>query len=270
MNGMHSYIASLLLLVALSSMPAAAQERLRLATTTSTENSGLLAVLNQPFEQRHGVRVDVIAVGSGKAMKLGENGDVDVILAHAPDLEEAYMAAGFGVERLPVMHNDFVLLGPPADPAGVSIASSSAAAMAAIAGSGAAFVSRGDASGTHQKELALWKAAGIEPSGPWYLSTGQGMGAVLQIAGDKLAYTLADRGTWLACSDRLDLRIVFENAPEMNNPYHVIAVNPAKHPHVKGELARRYADYIRSAEGQEIIRRFTSGGRPLFHPDVFP
>jgi tungstate transport system substrate-binding protein len=260
----------LILLLALAGSAAQADApRLRLATTTSTENTGLLDALNPSFERRHGVFVDVIPTGTGKALRLGENGDVDVVLVHAPDLERAFVDAGFGISRLPVMHNDFVIVGPPADPAGIRSASSPADALARIASARATFVSRGDESGTHVKEKELWRRAGITPAGEWYLSVGQGMGAVLTIAEDRQAYTLSDRGTYLAYRD-LDLRVLHEGAPELHNPYHVIVVNPRRHPHVNADLAQRYADYLRGPEGQRIIREFRVGGEPLFFPDAIP
>lgn len=248
--------------------PAFAEEYLRLATTTSTENTGLLAVLHPPFEQKTGIRVHVIAVGTGKALRLAEDGDVDLVLVHAPDAEIEFMEAGFGVERQPVMHNDFILLGPPDDPAQLRQATSLADAMSRIQQSGHDFISRGDDSGTHKKELELWQLAAIRPEGQWYLSVGQGMGQVLQIANEKLAYTLSDRGTWLAFKNKIEMGIVFENAPELENPYHVILVNPKRHPHTKIDLAREYVKYITGEEGQKFIREFGINGQPLFYPDV--
>lgn len=243
-------------------------QRIRLATTTSTENSGLLAVLHPVFEERNNIKVDTIAVGTGKALRLGTNGDVDVVMVHAPGAEKRFIAEGSGIERLPVMHNDFVLLGPKADPADVKNAPSLSEALQRIAASKSDFVSRGDDSGTHKKEKLLWKDAAIEPQGSWYLAAGQGMGAVLQMSNNKGAYTLSDRGTFLAYKDKVDLQIAFEGAPKQLNPYHVILVNPKKHPHVKTELAQRYVDFIRSAEGQAIIANFKINGELLFHPDV--
>jgi len=207
-------------------------------------------------------------VGTGKALKLGENGDVDVVMVHAPAAEQAFVDKGFGVERLAVMHNDFVLLGPPSDPDAVGRANTLPEAMQRIAAGGATFISRGDDSGTHKKELNLWQAAAIEPGGPWYLSVGQGMGAVLQIANDKLAYALSDRGTYLAFKDKIDLEIVYAGAAELLNSYHLIIVNPERHPHVKTSLAKRYVEFLRSRQGQDIIRNFNIGGEPLFYPDV--
>jgi len=257
-----------ILLCALSPALAAAEDRLRLATTTSTENSGLLAVLNPVFEAEQHVKVDVIAVGTGKALRLAENGDVDVVLVHAPEAELEFLNAGYGIRRLPVMHNDFVLIGPAADPARVSGTPDVAKAMARIASTQSEFISRGDQSGTHQKELELWRAAGVSPSGNWYLAAGQGMGAILTMSNDRQSYTLTDRGTYLAYRDRLQLKIVFEGAMELHNPYHVILVNPERHPHVNSDQARAYADFLRSEKGQTLIRDFKVSGVPLFFPDA--
>ena len=243
-------------------------QRLRLATTTSTDNSGLLAVLHPAFEEKHNIKVDVIAVGTGKALRLGRNGDVDVVMVHAPGAEKDFVAKGFGVERLPVMHNDFVVLGPKADQANVKDAPTLGEALQRIATSESVFVSRGDDSGTHKKEKSLWQMAAVEPQGDWYLAVGQGMGAVLQISNNKAAYTLTDRGTYLAYKNKINLDVVYEGAQNLFNPYHVILVNPEKHSHVKTELAQTYIDFIRSAEGQAIIADFKVNGELLFHPDV--
>jgi tungstate transport system substrate-binding protein len=245
-----------------------AQERLRLATTTSTDNSGLLAELHPVFETNFDVKVDVIAVGTGKALRLGENGDVDVVMVHAPAAEISFVDKGHGVERLSVMHNDFVILGPQDDPAGLGGATTLNEALQRLHDSGSSFVSRGDDSGTHKKEMSLWRAAGETPSGIWYLAVGQGMGAVIQIANDKQAYTLSDRGTYLAHKDKIALIPVFQGDPELFNPYHVIIVNPVKHPHVKTGLAQKYVDFIRGESGQKIIREFKKAGEILFKPDV--
>ncbi len=245
-----------------------AQERLRLATTTSTDNSGLLAELHPAFETNFDVKVDVIAVGTGKALRLGENGDVDVVMVHAPAAEISFIDNGHGVERLSVMHNDFIILGPQDDPAGLGGATTLIEALQRLHSSGSYFVSRGDDSGTHKKEMSLWRAAGENPSGNWYLAVGQGMGAVIQIANYKQAYTLSDRGTYLAHKDKIGLIPLFEGGPELFNPYHVIIVNPAKHPHVKTELAQKYINFIRGEAGQKIIREFKKGGEILFKPDV--
>ncbi len=245
-----------------------AQERLLLATTTSTDNSGLLAELHPPFEKKYDVKVDVIAVGTGKALRLGENGDVDVVMVHAPASEKKFIDKGYGIERLPVMHNDFVILGPKDDPADLQGAPSLNEALERLFNSGQHFISRGDDSGTHKKEMSLWESIDKKPEGGWYMATGQGMGAVIKIANDKLAYTLSDRGTYLAYRDKIDLKLVFEGDPELFNPYHVIIVNPGRHPHVKTELAQKYVEYIRGEQGQKIIREYKKGGEVLFKPDV--
>jgi tungstate transport system substrate-binding protein len=253
-------LATLLLCTA-----AFAEERLRMSTTTSTENSGLLKVLLPPFEQQNGCKVDVIAVGTGKALKLGEAGDVDVVLVHARKAEEKFVADGFGVGRRDVMYNDFVILGPSGDPAGVKGAKTAAEALAKIAEKEASFVSRGDESGTHQKEKELWQAAGVKPAGAWYVEAGQGMGEVIVMATQKQGYALADRGTYNAFKKvKTDLVIVFDGEKGLFNPYGVIAVNPARHPHVKAELAQKFIDYLTGAEGQRIIADFQADGEPVF------
>lgn len=246
----------------------AVENYLRLATTTSTENSGLLDLLNPPFESQYNAEVHVIAVGTGKALRLAEAGDVDLVFVHAPAAERKLVEKGFGIERKPVMHNDFILLGPPDDPAGLKNADNLQVAMAKLTGNTAGFISRGDDSGTHKKERILWERAGIEPSGEWYRSVGQGMGQVLQIAHEKQAYTLSDRGTYLAYRDKINLEVVFENDPLLDNPYHIILVNPEKHPHTRIELARKYQAYVTGDEGQRIIREFRIKGEQLFYPDV--
>lgn len=247
---------------------ALAEQVLKMATTTSTENTGLLPVLNAPFEKKHTARIDVIAVGSGKAMKLGESGDVDIVFVHDPDAEEKFMAAGNGVDRKPVMHNDFVVVGPETDPAGVRNAKTTDEAFKKIAAAKAGFVSRGDESGTHVKEKTLWRKAGLRPEGEWYLSVGQGMGAVLRMADDKAYYALTDRGTFLASKDKLTVKLLFEGDPALFNPYHVMAVNPKKHKHVNYELAKKYIDYVTGTEGQKTIADFKVADQPLFYPDA--
>ena len=259
----HLLIFTLLLM---SATAAPAAERLRLATTTSTNDSGLLAAINPAFEQQAGVKVDVIAVGSGKALALGRNGDVDVLLTHDPAAEEAFVADGDGIERKAVMENDFVIVGPPSDPAGVATATSAADAIVRIARARAWFVSRGDQSGTHVKEQALFKAAAVATDARWYLSAGQGMGPVLQIADQKAAYTLADRGTWLALRAKSGLRLLYAGDPLLANPYHVINVNPARHPETQVKLARAYASFLTGPEGQRLIGGFRVDGEVLFRP----
>ncbi len=253
------------LLIPLSSF---AEDRLRLATTTSTDNSGLLAVLHAPFESAAGIKVDVIAVGTGKALRLAQNGDVDLVMVHAPSAEKKFIEDGFGKRRLPIMHNDFVLLGPANDPAQLASADNLADAIGRIAAVGHPFISRGDDSGTHKKELSIWDSADIDPQGNWYIAAGQGMGAVIKMADDKLAYTLSDRGTWLSFKNKADLWICFEGDPSLHNPYHVILLNDSRHPHIRSNLARRYVDFIRGPEGQRIIGDYRVNGLQLFHPDV--
>ena len=250
--------------------PAAAQEHLRLSTTTSTENSGLLAVVLPPFEQRVHLKVDVIAVGSGKALKLAENGDVDVVLSHAPELEEAFMKAGFGVNRRDVMYNDFIIVGPPADPAHLRSAANATEAFKKLAAAQAMFISRGDESGTHQKEKELWKAAGVTPTGSWYVSAGQGMGEVLLMANERQAYTLSDRGTYLAYKKKDELVIVSQGDPAFFNPYTITAVNPARHSGVKYIEAMQLIAWFTSPEGQKLIGSFSVDGEVLFHPTAVP
>lgn len=242
--------------------------RIRFATTTSTDNSGLLADILPAFTEETGLEVDVIAVGTGRALELGRNGDVDVLLVHAPALEEEFVAEGFGVNRRAVMHNDFIILGPPGDPAGTNGIDDAAVALLAIAEAEAPFISRGDDSGTHTKERLLWEAAGHIPSGAWYREVGQAMGAVMTIASEVGGYTLADRGTWLAMRHTLDLFVAVEGDPRLANPYGVIAVNPALHRHVNYEGAMVLISWLTSPRGQQRIGAFTVDGEPLFIPDV--
>ena len=249
---------------------AIAGDHLRLATTTSTESSGLLAELLPPFERANGIKVDVIAVGSGKALKLAENGDADVVLSHAPELEEPFVAAGYGVNRRDVMYNDFVIVGPSADPAKIRGLKDAAEVMKRLASSGASFVSRADESGTHQKEKQLWAAAGIRPQGPWYLEAGQGMGEVLIMASERKAYTIADRGTWIAFRAKLDLSLLVAGDPRLRNPYTIIAVNPALHSHVKYRETMALIAFVTGTEGQKIIGSFQKDGEVLFHPTAIP
>ncbi|MCK5008500.1 MAG: substrate-binding domain-containing protein, partial [Spirochaetales bacterium] len=235
---------------------------------TSTENSGLLAELIPPFEDRTGLKVDVIAVGTGQALKLGETGDVDLVLVHARASEDAFVAAGHGVDRRDVMHNDFIILGPSRDPAGVRDMGNAAEALKAIANRRVSFISRGDDSGTHKKEKALWKQAGLSPKGRWYRDVGQGMGAVITMSDDMQAYTLADRGTYLSMKSKIALEVLVEGDPKLFNPYGIIAVNPAKHPHVNYNGAMRFIAWITSPEGQNIIGAVQREGQVLFYPDA--
>lgn len=241
---------------------------IKLATTTSTENSGLLAELLPIFQKEADIIVDVIAVGTGKAIAHGENGDVDLILVHARSREDAFIEAGFGVNRRDVMHNDFVILGPTSDPAGIKGMSSASEALAAVAASKENFMSRGDDSGTHTKERSLWKSASITPEGEWYKETGQGMGAVLTMTNEVQGYTMTDRGTWLAMKDKLDLEVLLEGDPVLFNPYGVIAVNPEKHSHVDYEGAMAFITFLTGPKGQDVIRNFKKNGEQLFYPDA--
>jgi tungstate transport system substrate-binding protein len=244
-----------------------AEKRLKMATTTSTENTGLLKVLLPPFEAKNNCKVDVIAVGTGQSLKLGEQGDVDVVLVHAPELEEKFIKDGYGINRQYVMYNDFIIVGPPEDPAKIKGLKVAKEAFAKIAATQSPFVSRGDKSGTHTKELAIWKAAGIKPEGNWYIESGKGMGEVLNMANEKKAYTLSDRGTYLAYREKTSSIILSEGDPVLGNPYHIIAVNPGKFPHVKKELASKLIEWVISKEGQQIIRDFKDkNGNLLFTP----
>jgi tungstate transport system substrate-binding protein len=242
-----------------------AEPRLKLSTTTSTDDSGLLQVLLPPFEKECKCSVDVIAVGSGKALKLGEGGEVDVVLVHAPQLEEQFVAAGYGVNRRDVMYNDFVVIGPANDPAGVRGAKTAADAFRRIAEKRATFVSRADESGTEQKEKEIWGAAGINPQGDWYRASGRGMGDAIILATEERGYTLADRGTYNALRHgRTDLVILFEGGTDLRNPYGVIAVNPRKFAGVQYGLAMKFIDYITGPEGQKIISDYKVDGDPIF------
>ena len=241
-----------------------------LATTTSTQDSGLLDELIPRFEKQTGYVVKTIAVGSGQALAMGKKGEADVLLVHSPDAEKALMAEGSGVNRRLVMHNDFILLGPAGDPARVR-GKAAAAALQAIAAGHALFISRGDNSGTHAQEKKLWVAASLKPDGQaWYQQTGLGMGQTLAVAAEKRAYTLSDRGTYLALRKKLGLEILSEGDAALLNVYHVIEVNPARHPKVNTPGARAFADFLVSKDVQTIIKEFGIGtfGSPLFFPDA--
>jgi tungstate transport system substrate-binding protein len=239
---------------------------LRMATTTSTENSGLLKVILPAFEARSGLEVQVLAVGTGQALRLGCNGDVDVVLVHAPPAEQKFVDDGCGVNRRQVMYNDFVIVGPPGDPADVAHSKDAVDALARIAAAKAVFVSRGDDSGTNKKELGLWQKADIKPLGDWYRQAGQGMGKVLQMAAELDGYTLTDRGTWLAYRARSPLKIVFEKDPALYNPYGVIAVNPERYPDSNYTGAMTFIGWITSREGQKMIADYRINGQVLFIP----
>ncbi|MGF1506201.1 MAG: solute-binding protein [Chloroflexi bacterium] len=243
-------------------------QTLRLATTTSTDNSGLLAYILPDFEQQFNADVEVIAVGTGQALALGEAGDADVVLVHAREREEAFVAEGHAPARYDVMYNDFVIIGPAADPAGIAGMSDAAAAFAQIAEAQSPFISRGDDSGTNIKELAIWQAAGIDPDGSWYQSAGQGMGAVLTIADEQQGYTLTDRATYLArVAEGLSLEVLVEGDPVLFNPYGVMPVNPDKNPAINAELAQAFVDWLVSVPTQQLIASFEVNGSQLFTPD---
>ena len=260
-----------LFITLLCSAPSA-EERLKLSTTTSTENTGLLKVLLPPFEKMFNIKVDVIPVGTGQALKLAENGDVDVTIVHARKLEDEFMAKGFGVNRRDVMYNDFVILGPKNGPAGIKQAKNAYEAFKKIVDTKAVFISRGDNSGTHAKEKECWNEAKVKPSGNWYVESGKGMGEVINMADEKKAYTLSDRGTYLAYKGKTDLVILFEGDPLLFNPYGIIAVNPAKYPHANYLKAMALIGWVTSQEGQKIIRGFGKDkfGEPLFIPTAIP
>ncbi len=239
-----------------------------LATTTSVENSGLLDALIPSFEKEAKVKVDVIACGTGKAIRLAKNGDCDLILVHDPEAEERFVREGYGVNRRSIMYNDFVIAGPEDDPAKIKGMTGVIPALSAIAHKKASFISRGDDSGTHKRERGLWERAGLIPEGEWYQETGQGMGATLVIASQKQAYCLTDRATHLSCKDRLVLVTLYEKDRLLHNPYSIILVNPKKHGHIKYRRGIEFINFLISVKGQKIIREFGKEkfGEPLFHP----
>lgn len=248
--------------------PAPANKDVILATTTSTQDSGLLDVLIPAFEKKTGYKIKTIAVGSGQAMAMGERGEADVLLTHAPDAEKKVVAKGVAVDRRLVMHNDFVIAGPPDDPAhikGLKVKE----ALAAIAKSGTPFISRGDNSGTDQLEKKLWRQAGIQPQGAWYQESGAGMGQTLRVASEKIGYIMTDRATFLAQQKNINLAILVEGDPQLLNIYHVMLVNPAKFSKVNQAGAQAFSDFLLSPEGQQMIANFGKDkfGQPLFFAD---
>jgi tungstate transport system substrate-binding protein len=254
-------------LVAIAGRAAAADDQtLRLITTTTTENSGLMAYLIPVFERESGFRVQVIAVGTGRALKLLARGDADVALTHARHLEQRLIDAGSAVGHLPVMQNDFILVGPAADPAGAAASAGIVGAFAAIAQTRSLFVSRGDQSGTHVREQQLWNEAGVEPGDDWYRLAGQGMGKTLLIAGELGAYALIDRGTWLAYRGKSPLGLIFEGGEFVLNEYSVLSANPVRYPEANSRGARAFTAWIRSQHAKQLIREFVVDGQPLFVP----
>ena len=265
-------LSSMLALTCITGLPVNAQERfITVASTTSTEQSGLFGYLLPIYAKKTGVQVRVVALGTGQALDVGRRGDADVLFVHDKPAEEKFVAESFGVERREVMYNDFVLIGPKGDPAKVAGAKDIVAAFRKIQGAQAPFVSRGDKSGTHAAELRLWKDAGIDLAGargPWYRETGSGMGPALNTASSMNAYIFADRGTWLNFKNRGELTIVVEGDNRLFNQYGVILVNPARHPHVKKDLGQAFIDWIVSEEGQRVIADYKIGGEQLFYPNA--
>jgi tungstate transport system substrate-binding protein len=254
------------------SLTAHAQEKfITVASTTSTEQSGLFKHLLPAFEKKTGIQVRVVALGTGQSLDMARRGDADVVFVHARSLEEKFISEGFGVKRLPVMYNDFVLIGPKSDPAKVAGGKDILEALRKISAGKAPFVSRGDRSGTHTAELELWKLANVDiakDKGPWYRDTGQGMGPALNAAASMNAYILADRGTWISFKNRGELVISVEGDKRLFNQYGVILVNLAKHPHVKKDFGQAFVDWIVSSEGQRAIAEYKIGGEQLFFPNA--
>jgi tungstate transport system substrate-binding protein len=267
----RAMLGALLALGALASGAATAQETfITIASTTSTEQSGLFRQLLPAFRAATGIEARVVALGTGQALDMGRRGDADLVFVHDQAAEERFVAEGFGLKRLPVMYNDFVIVGPKADPAGAK-GRDALAGLRAIAAARAPFASRGDKSGTHAAELRYWKGAGVDLAqarGSWYRETGSGMGPTLNVASGMGAYTLTDRGTWLSFRNRGDLVVLVEGDPQLFNQYGVIQVNPARHPHVKQEAARRFVDWIVSPAGQAAIAAYTINGEQLFFPNA--
>jgi tungstate transport system substrate-binding protein len=267
---------SVLLLIAVIVIAAtsrvSAETRIRCASTTSTQNSGLFDYLLPLFEEKTGIRVDVVAVGTGAAIEIGKRGDADVVFVHAKELEMKAVKQGYFVDRYDVMYNDYVIIGPPEDPAVIKGISSASDAFRKIAEKGSLFVSRGDTSGTHMKEQSVWKKAGLAPAGnTWYLEVGQGMAKTQRIANEKRAYTLTDRGTWLFLRDRdnLEMSVLLEGDPVLFNQYGVMAVNPERHSHVKNEEAKKFIHWLISEEGQKAVLDFKDKqGNRLFTPNA--
>jgi tungstate transport system substrate-binding protein len=266
------FVIGTLLAASAAVLPASAQEKsIVVASTTSTQDSGLFGFILPMFKAKTGIDVKVIAQGTGQALDTGRRGDADVVFVHAKSQEEKFVADGFGVKRFPVMYNDFVLIGPKADPAGIKGGKDILAGLKAISGKGSPFVSRGDKSGTHSAELKLWKDAALDPAATkpvWYREIGQGMGAALNTAGAMRGYVLSDRGTWISFKNKDDLEIVVHGDRRLFNQYGIILVNPAKHAHVKKDPGQAFIDWIVSAEGQQAIRDYKIDGQQLFFPNA--
>lgn len=265
------FIAAFMLTLSFSAT--AADKFITVASTTSTANSGLFDAILPVFEKQSGIQVRVVAVGTGKAIRLARSGDADVLFVHHKPSEEKFVADGFGIERFDVMYNDFVLVGPKSDPAGISSAETATEALAKISASQSPFASRGDDSGTNKKERSLWKAASIDPtsaSGTWYRETGSGMGATLNVASGMNAYAMTDRATWLKFKNRGDLEILTEGDPALFNQYGIILVNEKKHPHVKSALGQQFVDWIVSETGQTLINDYKIKGEQAFFANARP
>lgn len=256
------------LILLMLALPASAAERILVQSTTSTQNSGLYDYLLPLFEADTGYDVQVVAVGTGQALRNAEAGDADLLIVHAPAAEAKFIAKGFGLKRHEFMYNDFVVIGPKDDPARISSTHTVVQALGLIDEAAATFVSRGDDSGTHKKELALWELAGLTPGGTTYIEAGSGMGATLRMAVEMGAYTLADRGTWIAFEGKNDAALLFEGDPPLNNQYSIILVNPAKHPHVNVAGAEALRDWLLSPKGQKAIAAFRVHGEQLFIPNA--
>jgi tungstate transport system substrate-binding protein len=264
-------VAAMLASAAVAGQALAEDKFITVASTTSTKNSGLLDFLLPKFQDETGIEVRVVAVGTGKALQQARDGDADVLLVHAKGREEKFVSEGWGVERFDVMYNDFVIVGPEGDPAGVGGMSDATAALQKIAESKSAFASRGDDSGTHTKERNLWKAAGVDiqsASGDWYRETGSGMGATLNTGLGMDAYVLTDRATWISFENKGDYQVLVEGDPQLFNQYGVILVNPEKHPHVKTELGQTFIDWLIGSEGQQLIGEYELNGQQLFFPNA--
>jgi tungstate transport system substrate-binding protein len=266
----RSIIVVAIITIFLSSLAAAEDKSIVVASTTSTEDSGLFSYLLPIFKQQTGIHVRVVAQGTGQALDTARRGDADVVFVHAKHAEEKFLLEGFGVKRYPVMYNDFVLIGPENDPAGVK-GKDILTALQTIKNEAVPFISRGDRSGTHSAEIGLWKDAGIDIGsnrGPWYKEIGQGMGAALNIASASRGYVLSDRGTWLAFKNRRDLAILVEGDRRLFNQYGVMLVNPARNPHVKADLGQQFINWLVSSEGQGAIAAYKIGGEQLFYPNA--
>ncbi|MEX0694195.1 MAG: substrate-binding domain-containing protein [Rhodospirillales bacterium] len=268
-------IALMVLALGSTHAPAAgaADKFITVASTTSTANSGLFDFILPKFTAKTGIEVRVVAVGTGKAIKLAQNGDADVLFVHHKPSEQKFVSEGYGVKRSDVMYNDFVMVGPKSDPAGVKGTKTASDGLKKVAAARAPFASRGDNSGTNKKELELWKSAGIDPTGAenkWYSATGSGMGATLNVASGMNGYALTDRATWLKFKNKGDLEIVLEGDPALFNQYGIILVNPKKHPHVKVALGQSFIDWVLSKDGQGLIGSYQIGGNPAFFANAQP